>query len=55
MNASAFVHIEAHSEKFDSLCEYNWLKSKFNNKNIKIVAFVDFTLEISQFEKKSHT
>ncbi|MDE5020697.1 amidohydrolase, partial [Francisella tularensis subsp. holarctica] len=34
------------------LCEYNWLKSKFNNSNIKVVSFVDFTLEISQFEKK---
>lgn len=52
LEASAFVHIEAHSEKFDPLCEYNWLKSKFNNSNIKVVAFVDFTLEISQFEKK---
>ncbi|MED7819002.1 MULTISPECIES: amidohydrolase family protein [unclassified Francisella] len=53
LNADAFVHIEAHSEIFDPLCEYKWLKSEFANKSIKVVAFVDFTLDIDSFEKKT--
>jgi predicted TIM-barrel fold metal-dependent hydrolase len=52
LNANAFVHIEAHGDDCDPLCEYNWLKSKFSDKNIRIVAFADFTLSVSEFEKK---
>ena len=46
----AFVHIEAHGDKRDSLCEYNWLKTNFPNKNIKVVAMADFTKDIQEFE-----
>ncbi|WP_150466233.1 amidohydrolase family protein [Francisella sp. SYW-9] len=53
LNADAFVHIEAHGEIFDPLCEYKWLKSEFLDKNIKVVAFLDFTLDILEFEKKA--
>lgn len=52
VNANAFVHIEAHSEAFDSICEYNWLASNFPDKNIKVVAFADFTLNLAEFAKK---
>ena len=51
LGEDAFVHIEAHSDKFDSLCEYNWLKSKFPQKDIKVVATVDFTKNINSFRK----
>lgn len=51
LNADAFVHVEAHSDIFDPLCECHWLKSKFPDKKIKIVAFADFTLDIFEFEK----
>ncbi|API86620.1 amidohydrolase family protein [Francisella uliginis] len=52
LNADAFVHIEAHSEKFDPLCEYKWLKSEFLDKDIKVIAFIDFTSDILEFERK---
>ncbi|GAB4221957.1 MAG: amidohydrolase family protein [Francisella sp.] len=52
LDASDFVHIEAHDEKNDSLCEYFWLKHQFSNINIKVVVFVDFNLEISKFVEK---
>ncbi|APC97497.1 amidohydrolase family protein [Francisella frigiditurris] len=47
-----FVHIEAHSENINHLCEYKWLANNFNNKNIKVIAFIDFTQNIEVFEKK---
>jgi predicted TIM-barrel fold metal-dependent hydrolase len=50
-DTEAFVHIEAHSEAFSPFCEYKWLKQSFPTENIKIVAFADFTLELSDFEK----
>ena len=52
-SSDGFIHVEAHSEKHDSLCEYKWLKKYFPNKNIKIVAFIDFTQHISLFEQKA--
>ena len=52
-NTDCFVHVEAHSEKHDNLCEYRWLKKHFANKNIKIVAFIDFSQHISTFEQKA--
>ncbi|MED7788796.1 amidohydrolase family protein [Francisella sp. 19X1-34] len=52
LNADAFVHIEAHNEALDPLCEYKWLKSKFLDKSVKVVAFVDFTLDLNSFKKK---
>ncbi|AXA34755.1 amidohydrolase family protein [Francisella adeliensis] len=51
LNTNAFVHIEAHSDIFEPLCEYSWLKSKFPCENIKVVAFADFTLSLGEFEK----
>ncbi|QIW09982.1 amidohydrolase family protein [Francisella sp. LA112445] len=52
LNVEAFVHIEAHSEIFNPLCEYKWLKSEFLDKDIKVIAFLDFTSDILEFEKK---
>ncbi|BCD90936.1 amidohydrolase [Francisella halioticida] len=52
LNADAFVHIEAHNEISDPLCEYKWLKSEFIDRNIKVIAFADFTLDLPSFEKK---
>jgi len=49
LNSDAFVHVEAHSDKFDSLCEYNWLKANFPEKDIKVVATADFTQSIDSF------
>lgn len=49
-DTKAYVHIEAHSDAFSPLCEYEWLKENFPNKNIKIVACADFTLELQDFE-----
>ncbi|MBK2044397.1 amidohydrolase, partial [Allofrancisella guangzhouensis] len=50
-NVDSFVHIEAHNSNQDILCEYKWIKSKFLNKNIKVIAFVDFTQDIKGFKK----
>ncbi|QWU99432.1 amidohydrolase family protein [Francisella salimarina] len=47
-----FVHIEAHAEDIDHLCEYKWLVANFSNKNIKVIAFVDFTQNVQSFEQK---
>lgn len=55
LNTNSFVHVEAHSEKFDPLCEYKWLKSEFLDKNIKAIAFIDFTSDILDFEKRTET
>lgn len=52
LNAEAFIHIEAHNEAFDPLCEYKWLKSEFSDKDIKVIAFIDFTSDILEFERK---
>ena len=51
VDTDSFVHIEAHTQDQNSLCEYNWLKSNFPNKNIKVVAFVDFTQDLDIFKK----
>tara|TARA_B110000261_G_C12985832_1_gene318310 strand:- start:100 stop:801 length:702 start_codon:yes stop_codon:yes gene_type:complete len=51
VDTDSFVHIEAHTPDQNSLCEYNWLKSNFPNKNIKVVAFVDFTQDLDIFKK----
>lgn len=50
LDAQAYVHIEAHGDAFSPLCEYEWLKQDFPFKNIKVVAFADFTLELKDFE-----
>jgi len=52
VKADKYVHIEAHIDTCDPLCEYEWLLSKFPDKSIKVVAFADFTLDIVDFEKK---
>ena len=52
IETNSFVHIEAHTSNHDSLCDYNWLKSKFPEKNIKVVAFIDFLSSLEEFEKK---
>lgn len=49
LDADMFIHIEAHSDKFDALCEYHWLKSNFSNTDIKVVATADFTQSIDIF------
>lgn len=51
LNANAFVHVEAHTNKLDPLCEYKWIKNSFPHKNIKVVAQVDFTQNIEGFKK----
>ena len=50
IEVDTFVHVEAHNEKFNNLCEYNWLKETYPQKNIKVVAFIDFTKDIKIFE-----
>ncbi|AJI52594.1 amidohydrolase family protein [Francisella philomiragia] len=47
-----FVHVEAHTEDINHLCEYKWLVDNFSNKNIKVIAFVDFTQSEQSFEQK---
>ena len=52
LDADAFVHVEAHSNKFNPLCEYNWLKANFPQKNIKVVVAADFTQSIEIFRRE---
>ena len=51
IDTDSFVHIEAHTSDQNILCEYEWLKLNFPNKNIKVVVFVDFTQDLDSFKK----
>ncbi|MCW8091230.1 amidohydrolase family protein [Alteromonas sp. ASW11-130] len=51
LNAEGFVHIEAHGEHHSPFCEFSWLKQTYPNCHIKVIAFIDFTLPLKDFER----
>nr|WP_246261144.1 amidohydrolase family protein [Alteromonas ponticola] len=52
VDATGYVHIEAHAEHLSPLCELTWLRNTFATGNIRVIAFLDFTQPLQEFERR---